>query len=533
MIPNERKTTFRVLVCIGLLATIIGLQVWSKAVDSEYGWYPDEPAHYVTGLMFTEFIRQGFPGSPLTFARDYYLHYPKVAIGNWPPLFYGVQALWGLPFGSGKQSMYALMAVIHASTAIGIFLLAEAALGLLGAALLGLIFVLNPMRQEVGSMMMSDALVTLLAFAAMYYFAKYWEHLKVGDAVLYGIITGLTILTKGSGIGLTLIPVFAILISRRWSVLKDKGLWISAAIVIVLGAPWTVLTLKMVSNGWQTNMTLVEYMWFALKKAPVMFAADFTWLMSLILLLSLFHIWRRKEPLSPLALASIASVLSTLAFLCIAPLGIEHRYLLMAFPPALLICAEGLRWLGGLKAVALTAFVTLFLTLPPALKPHYGYVEAARYFVNRPDWVECACLISTKYEEGMMISEVASLEPKPRRFLLRATKMIAADLRWNIGQYKMKFQTPEEAQKYLDDTGIRILSLDNYTIDTPFAHHDLMWKVVANKELWELAAEFPGLRGPGGQSGKVSLFRRRDLPCVAKPKIDIDLRQKNLGTFSN
>src|SRR5689334_11391847 len=59
---------------------------------------PDEPAHYVSGLLVRDYLAQGVPGSPMAFARDFYLHYPKVAIGHWPPLFYVVQGVWTLLF---------------------------------------------------------------------------------------------------------------------------------------------------------------------------------------------------------------------------------------------------------------------------------------------------------------------------------------------------------------------------------------------------------------------------------------------------
>ena len=52
----------------------------------------------MTGLMVRDYIAAGFPDSPFRFAENYYLHYPKVAIGHWPPVFYSIQAAWMLIF---------------------------------------------------------------------------------------------------------------------------------------------------------------------------------------------------------------------------------------------------------------------------------------------------------------------------------------------------------------------------------------------------------------------------------------------------
>ena len=34
----------------------------------------------------------------MAFAENYYLHYPEVAMGHWPPGFYLLQAVWTLLF---------------------------------------------------------------------------------------------------------------------------------------------------------------------------------------------------------------------------------------------------------------------------------------------------------------------------------------------------------------------------------------------------------------------------------------------------
>src|SRR5579864_989864 len=76
------------------VALTIGLQWRGNAYQSEWSGTEDEAAHYVTGLMVHDYIRDGLPASPLGYARRYYEHYPKVAIGHWPPVFYILQAAW-------------------------------------------------------------------------------------------------------------------------------------------------------------------------------------------------------------------------------------------------------------------------------------------------------------------------------------------------------------------------------------------------------------------------------------------------------
>src|SRR4051812_44677913 len=108
------------------------MQKWSGAYDSEFGAHPDEAAHCVTGLFvrdaFAEagkYVRGGFHGSPAAvakeFADEFYQHYPKVALGVWPPAFYVLQAAWTFPFGASRFSLMLLMAALAAGVATIIF----------------------------------------------------------------------------------------------------------------------------------------------------------------------------------------------------------------------------------------------------------------------------------------------------------------------------------------------------------------------------------------------------------------------------
>jgi hypothetical protein len=66
----------------------------SDAFSGEYEGAPDEAAHYVTGIMIRDYLRLGFPGDPVDFAKTFYRHYPRVSFGAWPPLFHITEGIW-------------------------------------------------------------------------------------------------------------------------------------------------------------------------------------------------------------------------------------------------------------------------------------------------------------------------------------------------------------------------------------------------------------------------------------------------------
>ena len=80
-----------IMALVLFLAATVGWQLQTGAYKSEFGGHPDEAAHYVTGLMIRDYLTGGIPEHPMKFARNYYDHYPKVALGNWPPF----SMMWG------------------------------------------------------------------------------------------------------------------------------------------------------------------------------------------------------------------------------------------------------------------------------------------------------------------------------------------------------------------------------------------------------------------------------------------------------
>ncbi len=219
-------------VCVALL------QWRGNAFRSELSGSPDEPAHYVTGLMVHDYIAAGFPGSPLPYARNYYLHYPKVALGHWPPFFYVVQAGWTLLFTVSRASVMLLMAAI---TALLATILCEVlykelslAIGMSAAAL----FISLPVIQEFSHLVMAEMLVALLVLLAVLAYGRYLDTESWQPAAWFGIWFTLALLTKGTGIQLALVPPLSVLFGGRWHLLKRLSFWLPAMIVLGIAGPW-------------------------------------------------------------------------------------------------------------------------------------------------------------------------------------------------------------------------------------------------------------------------------------------------------
>jgi len=144
-IPTLKKYLFFLF-----LGIIVTFQWHGNAFRAEFGGTPDEPAHYVTGLLVRDYITSGWPANPLEYARNYYVHYPKLGLGHWPPFFYVVQTAWSLVFTPSRVSMILLMGVLTALTA-AIFCNTVREEYPLGAAAVATVFLISLVESRMGA----------------------------------------------------------------------------------------------------------------------------------------------------------------------------------------------------------------------------------------------------------------------------------------------------------------------------------------------------------------------------------------------
>ena len=102
----------RLALFLALMVLAIGAQWFGCAYAVDPSEHGDESAHIVTGLMVRDWIASGFPRPAMAFAENYYLKYPRMALGHGPPIFYVVQA--ALPFPPSRSGLLLMMAALTA-----------------------------------------------------------------------------------------------------------------------------------------------------------------------------------------------------------------------------------------------------------------------------------------------------------------------------------------------------------------------------------------------------------------------------------
>jgi hypothetical protein len=506
---KESKHKELLFVCLLFFMFQISLQLLTGSFTSEFGESTDEAGHYVTGLMVRDYIASGNLSSPMKFAENFYVHYPKVAFGHWPPLFYIVQALWTLPFSESRISLLILMALIITTLSGSLYIVIKEEFGIKKGILVGLLLIALPLIQEYSGMIMAEALITLLSFWAALFFGRFLEKERWQDAINFSIFAVLAIFTKGNGMALALLPPIALLFSRRFYLLIRPSFWIMPAIVLIFCSPFYWQTLDMVVNGWSQNAPTLRFTNLAIRYYSYELIKIVGIGLSIFVAIGfankVIQPFRHKRTNGKWA-AIGALPLSVLLFQCIVPSGLAARHLIVAAPALLMFLVAGVAWtadklpLGRLSVKRKVAVLSLSIVLVFAVetftihkKAWYGFGTIAQRLLSTTDFQNSVFLVSSDARgEGMFISEIAMREHRPGHIVLRASKLLSTS-RWDGSEYSLLYPTPEKIMNYLERMPVGVVIVDkSIPLSHEREHHRLLSKAIeAYSHRWRLLGSYP------------------------------------------
>jgi hypothetical protein len=518
-----------------LLFFVAGLlQYFGPTWKNEINVEPDDPAHYVTALMLHDYIRDGLPASPMRFAEVFYAHYPKVAIGHWPPVFYILQAGWMLIFGTSIRSDLILMMVLSALLGTTVYVMARRELRSEASAISAAFLLLAiPVMQLYSGTVLADLPVTLFSLWAVLCWANYLESGRLKSAIAFSCLAATAILTKGNGFAVLLVPCLTIIFTRRFDLLKNGRLWLGS-LPILFSLSWSFLTRDLIA---QTMLYSVGTAYFnaALRyytKETIIVCGFCICIFVFIGAVKvIFDIWTRKA--SSLWVSVLSLVVAIILFYSITPTGFEQRYLLMLLPPIALLMAKGAMTVASeLSFVSLTlawridlvmAIVVIVFGLTtfslPSKRPG-GFAEAAAFLTSRPEYMKSVILISSEGNgEGPFIARVAEFDhPRPNHIVLRASHAFA-DSSWNGQNYQLLMHSPDEVENYLLSVPVGAIVIDQVNPGTANSYqHLLVQAIAAHPEKWKLAAVFPS--NPAQRAGKgIEVYRMLGNPVPRHPVV--------------
>lgn len=516
-----------VLTVAALALVVLAQSHYAGAFSAELSsTHSDEASHYVTALLVRDYLLSGFGQGPIAFAQDFYLHYPKVAMGQWPPAFYALAGTWMMLFGTSLAAALALTALLSGALAGLTLAAARASLDAHGATILAVLFLGLPLVRMNTQMFMTDVPIALLTLAASLAYAQYLATRRCQWSLLFGVIAAIALLTKGSGGCLALLPPLALLLGGRFALLRLPSFWLPLPIVALGAIPWYAATLQMTQGSFLYEWGL-SYVATAVPANAAILAGELGPLLALSVLgvaASARAAWRR-QPGAETGVALSALLLAVLLFQSLVPAAIEARYLMQAAAPALLLAAMGAsalmrfvlaRWrpLGKaapILAIALLVILAAPLLLRPTVKPELGFSAAVRDALAAGETGPIILVGASAPGEGSVVSSVALADPARRWYVARGMKLLAASS-WTGAHYQTRHPTADAVAAHLDRIGVGMLILDTAPESLKWQHNrQLLQAMQTHAQDWRLVATHETVklyRRTGPAAPDLELLRR-------------------------
>ncbi|MCC6539183.1 MAG: glycosyltransferase family 39 protein [Bryobacterales bacterium] len=494
----------------------------------------DEAAHFVTGLLVHDYVSGSLGAPPIPFAERFYLHYPKVAFGIWPPLFHVLEGAWFLLFGPSRLTAMLLVAFLSAAMAWVLYRESESRLGVEWAAVAVAMTLLTPLTYAMNSFFGADALVSLLMFGAAVAWSRYVTSGLARHSAAFGLLAGLAILSKYNALALALLPPLSALLVRRGSMLRQRSFWLPLPIVLAVAGPWYLFSWNMVRYAADMGEVEVsalastgEYLTVMVERfgIAILLVAGLGWARALV----------RNGPEHARDSVMGAFVAALLIFHSVIYPFAQDRYLFAAVPATALLCAGTLRWLAGamearrrpVAAVAALAIVAPGAWAPggpaaPDLGPLSEVAASMRaQLLDRPG--QHVLISSSGVGEGAFVAAVAVGEPRPGTQVLRGSKVLSSSTWMNAG-YRLLYDDPEELERRLDELRVTTIVLDS---DPQRPHHPhqslLSWMLLSGGGPWKLVRTFE-TKAPQGRERFTRIYRRAAPYRFPAQPVEVDMR---------
>jgi 4-amino-4-deoxy-L-arabinose transferase-like glycosyltransferase len=490
------------LACLiaGLAAGLLSLLV-SDAWNAGFSG-ADEPAHFLNTYFIAEYAKNALGSNPLAFASEYYLHYPKISIGHWPPAYYALLSPFFLLLPASPHSAFVLNLILSAVPAmlIGLLLarLHGRAAGLLGA----LAAALTPVALEAQAFFMLDQAVAAFALGATMLWIAYATRPAAWKMLGFAILAATAVLIKGNGWLLLFVPPIHLALTGGWRLLLSPWPWAAALLAALLVGPWYWLTAGISADGFNHSPGLA-YAWEALRYNAGALAANVTIPGLALAAWGAAAEWRRRHEAPErwtIAAGCVSLALAALLLQSLVPVDLDPRYMAPAIPPIVLLALSGAAALLPRHRIVAVVAAAILLSLPGLLhlatrEPKAGFrLEEAAARVPHPSaWV----IDGTSGAEGAFVAAMAVRDPSLGSYAIRSSRLLA-ESNFMGTEYRLIVSEPSAVLARLEALGVEGIVISRAGGEAAFPHSDLLRSAIAGPgSPYRLAARLAHRNRPG------------------------------------
>lgn len=503
---------------IAIVAGLVALAVsgaWAAGFSGA-----DEPAHFLNSWFVSRYLVDAFGADPMAFATEFYLHYPKISIGHWPPAYYALLSPLLLVLPPTPESAFAINLLVSSLPAlIAALVIAriERPIFALAAALLCAV---TPVAIEAYAFFMLDQAVAAAAIGATMLWLSHVERpawWKVGS---FALVSAGAVLIKGNGWLLLFVPLFHLILTGRWRILAAPAPWVAGLLAGAIVGPWYWLTAGISADGFNHAPGL-GYAWDALLYNLAALNANLGPFGLAFALWGGVSGWRMRgeAPERWNLLAGCGSLaLSTLLIQSLVPADLDPRYVAPALAPLILLALAGASALIPRPNFA-AVLATLLIAAPGAIhlatrepKIDFRLDEAAAEVTAAPAaWV----IDGTSGAEGAFIAAMAVRDSKLRSYAIRSSRLLA-ESDFMGREYRLTISRPADILARLEHLGVEGVVVSRIGGGPAFPHSKLLRDALRGPgSRYRLIRSLPH----GNRPGDTEIYRAAAPPRMNEPAI--------------
>lgn len=530
--PTPPQLALKLTALLAIVLLSLAIQVFAGAYHRELATHPDEAAHFVSGVAAFDYLTRALGQNPVAFAETYYVHFPKVAFGHWPPGFYAIQAAWYAVFGPDPASGYLLMLVVEVAVLWLLFCWLQPSYRTLIAGLSSALFLALPVSRANLWLFLPDMLALLFAMLALFALTRALAGSGRRRWGAFAFWALLAILIKESMLMLPVVAVAALLGHRiglatvdRRRMLRGAGFLLAAVGGALIYLASGVLHLREFSVAADFRLLAQR-----LPEVARVFVGGVSLPLLLVAAIGLLGI---RKPAIRVATLLVAIVPA--AQLVVRD-SVEPRYFLLAYLGLVVLFAEGLGQVGSrlrrpsvaVWALGLGALATLSWGSVPARS---GYAAAIRA-VPQPSIGPVMLVSADSRGEGSLVAGRLMQDSRRSSIVLRASKLLSsAD--WMGRSPAPHASSADEVVALLDDRQVRyiVLDMNGYISPATRAHHRLLEAALGEDAgHFRLLSRHPLTIGGARFDSGLQVFENLHASADPPPRVRLDMSY-NLGRF--
>lgn len=457
----------------------------------------DESSHFINSYFIWEYLEKGQFSNPMAFAEQFYIAYPKLSLGHWPPLYYTLVGFLFLLLPAVPETAAWINLFVTAFAGFLLAMLIRPSVGLGWSLVSALVFILLPVSLEAQNFFMLDQPLTVVVLLSAWAWWRFSYQPSYVLGLLYGTLAAAAIMIKGNGWLLALFPMFHILFTRRWALLRNPRTYAGALLCLLVVLPWYIVTAKISADGFNYAFGL-DYATRALTQNLLTLYHNVGFFGLALALFALTRLWgageNRKE-LAGLVHISASMIAAVLLLHSLIPVDIVARYMLPAMPFLLLLTILGIVEMKNLvffethsMILRSTQAAALLLLLLPGLvnlsvvtpQGDLRMAEAAAMVIDSQQ-TQVVVIDGSPAGEGAFIAEALVASRARDLYVVRSSKLLS-ESNFMGANYRLLTQTSVEIGAILHNLGAQYIVLERQEAGNLFPHSSLLEKFLTDPD---------------------------------------------------